>query len=149
MNVCPVYQQIGGHAYGSVYPGPVGSIVTPGLYGVNTCEASSVRLSREPNESRKVELLRKVGKADRRIRKCLKAVPWFDALVQPEIIEVTKRSKLASETIPTPERAVEESRLLFQAVVDGVKRARELLDLFERRLSEAKEETAPRLDDRG
>ncbi len=35
LNVCPVYQQIGGHAYGSVYPGPVGSIVTPGLYGVN------------------------------------------------------------------------------------------------------------------
>ncbi len=34
LNVCPVYQQIGGHAYGSVYPGPVGSIVTPGLYGI-------------------------------------------------------------------------------------------------------------------
>ncbi len=31
LNVCPVYQQIGGHAYGSVYSGPVGSIVTPGL----------------------------------------------------------------------------------------------------------------------
>jgi L-lactate dehydrogenase complex protein LldF len=35
LNACPVYQQIGGHAYGSVYPGPVGSVVTPGLYGVN------------------------------------------------------------------------------------------------------------------
>ncbi|HMQ52279.1 MAG TPA: LutB/LldF family L-lactate oxidation iron-sulfur protein [Anaerolineae bacterium] len=34
LNACPVYQQIGGHAYGSVYPGPVGSVVTPGLYGV-------------------------------------------------------------------------------------------------------------------
>lgn len=33
LNACPVYQQIGGHAYGSVYPGPVGSVVTPGLYG--------------------------------------------------------------------------------------------------------------------
>jgi L-lactate dehydrogenase complex protein LldF len=35
LNVCPVYQQIGGHAYGSVYPGPVGSVVTPGLYGID------------------------------------------------------------------------------------------------------------------
>jgi L-lactate dehydrogenase complex protein LldF len=34
LNVCPVYQQIGGHAYGSVYPGPVGAVVTPGLHGV-------------------------------------------------------------------------------------------------------------------
>jgi L-lactate dehydrogenase complex protein LldF len=33
-NICPVYQQIGGHAYGSVYSGPVGAVVTPGLYGV-------------------------------------------------------------------------------------------------------------------
>ncbi len=31
LNVCPIYQRAGGHAYGSVYPGPMGSIVTPGL----------------------------------------------------------------------------------------------------------------------
>lgn len=35
LNACPVYQNVGGHAYGSVYPGPVGSVVTPGLYGVD------------------------------------------------------------------------------------------------------------------
>jgi L-lactate dehydrogenase complex protein LldF len=29
-----VYQQIGGHAYGSVYPGPVGAVLTPGLFGL-------------------------------------------------------------------------------------------------------------------
>lgn len=34
LNACPVYQSVGGHAYGSVYPGPVGAIVTPGLFGV-------------------------------------------------------------------------------------------------------------------
>ncbi len=28
-NVCPVYRQIGGHAYGSVYGGPIGSVITP------------------------------------------------------------------------------------------------------------------------
>jgi len=31
MNTCPVYRQTGGHAYGSVYPGPIGAIFTPQL----------------------------------------------------------------------------------------------------------------------
>lgn len=34
LNVCPVYQQVGGHAYGSVYPGPVGAVLTPALGGI-------------------------------------------------------------------------------------------------------------------
>jgi L-lactate dehydrogenase complex protein LldF len=34
LNACPVYGQIGGHAYGSVYPGPVGAVLTPGLEGI-------------------------------------------------------------------------------------------------------------------
>ena len=34
LNACPVYRVIGGHAYGGVYPGPVGSVVMPGLHGV-------------------------------------------------------------------------------------------------------------------
>lgn len=33
LNVCPVYQKIGGHAYGWVYPGPIGSILTPQMIG--------------------------------------------------------------------------------------------------------------------
>lgn len=32
LNICPVYRAIGGHAYGSVYPGPIGSVVSP-IYG--------------------------------------------------------------------------------------------------------------------
>lgn len=36
LNVCPVYQQIGGHAYGAVYAGPIGSVVTPQLQGLDT-----------------------------------------------------------------------------------------------------------------
>jgi L-lactate dehydrogenase complex protein LldF len=35
MNHCPVYQSIGGHAYGSVYPGPMGAVLTPALFGLN------------------------------------------------------------------------------------------------------------------
>ena len=34
LNVCPVYQQVGGHAYGSVYPGPIGAVITPQLQGI-------------------------------------------------------------------------------------------------------------------
>ncbi len=34
MNHCPVYQAIGGHAYGWVYPGPMGAVLTPSLIGV-------------------------------------------------------------------------------------------------------------------
>jgi L-lactate dehydrogenase complex protein LldF len=33
LNVCPVYERTGGHAYGSVYPGPIGAILTPQLTG--------------------------------------------------------------------------------------------------------------------
>lgn len=35
MNHCPVYNAIGGHAYGSVYPGPIGSVLTPALLGIS------------------------------------------------------------------------------------------------------------------
>jgi len=34
LNVCPVYERVGGHAYGSVYPGPIGAVLTPQLTGV-------------------------------------------------------------------------------------------------------------------
>jgi L-lactate dehydrogenase complex protein LldF len=34
MNVCPVYERTGGHAYGSVYPGPIGAVLSPQMTGV-------------------------------------------------------------------------------------------------------------------
>jgi L-lactate dehydrogenase complex protein LldF len=34
LNVCPVYTRTGGHAYGSVYPGPIGAILTPQMRGI-------------------------------------------------------------------------------------------------------------------
>ncbi|KRF17237.1 (4Fe-4S)-binding protein [Nocardioides sp. Soil797] len=38
LNVCPVYERTGGHAYGSVYPGPIGAILNPLLRGVGVDE---------------------------------------------------------------------------------------------------------------
>ena len=35
LNACPVYQTVGGHAYGTVYPGPIGAILTPQLAGMH------------------------------------------------------------------------------------------------------------------
>ena len=36
LNVCPVYERTGGHAYGSPYPGPIGAIISPLLRGVTS-----------------------------------------------------------------------------------------------------------------
>ena len=36
LNVCPVYERAGGHAYGSAYPGPIGAILTPQLNGLQS-----------------------------------------------------------------------------------------------------------------
>src|SRR3954451_12820589 len=40
LNVCPVYERTGGHAYGSVYPGPIGAVLSPQLTGVSGANAS-------------------------------------------------------------------------------------------------------------
>jgi L-lactate dehydrogenase complex protein LldF len=39
LNVCPVYSRTGGHAYGSVYPGPIGAILTPQLRGIENASS--------------------------------------------------------------------------------------------------------------
>ncbi|MET9469782.1 lactate utilization protein B [Streptomyces sp. NPDC006544] len=36
LNVCPVYERAGGHAYGSVYPGPIGAVLSPQLRGTQS-----------------------------------------------------------------------------------------------------------------
>lgn len=35
LNVCPVYERTGGHAYGSIYPGPIGAVLSPQLTGIS------------------------------------------------------------------------------------------------------------------
>ena len=39
MNVCPVYERTGGHAYGSTYPGPIGAILSPLMTGTSQLSA--------------------------------------------------------------------------------------------------------------
>ena len=59
LNVCPVYERTGGHAYGSVYPGPIGAVLSPLLTGVEDNAVAAVRvvavrrvLRRLPGEDR-------------------------------------------------------------------------------------------------
>ncbi|MUL43338.1 lactate utilization protein [Streptomonospora sp. PA3] len=42
LNICPVYERTGGHAYGSVYPGPIGAILTPQLRGTASAQEASL-----------------------------------------------------------------------------------------------------------
>ena len=39
LNICPVYKKVGGHAYGWVYPGPIGAVVSPSLTGLKQAKA--------------------------------------------------------------------------------------------------------------
>ncbi|WP_294646676.1 LutB/LldF family L-lactate oxidation iron-sulfur protein [uncultured Rothia sp.] len=42
MNVCPVYERAGGHAYGSTYPGPIGAILSPQLSGIEAAHNNTL-----------------------------------------------------------------------------------------------------------
>ena len=44
LNVCPVYERAGGHAYGSTYPGPIGAILTPQLTGIDSAHDPNASL---------------------------------------------------------------------------------------------------------
>ncbi|MDO4610147.1 lactate utilization protein B [Corynebacterium sp.] len=44
LNICPVYERAGGHAYGSVYPGPIGAILSPQLTGIDSAKDPNASL---------------------------------------------------------------------------------------------------------
>jgi L-lactate dehydrogenase complex protein LldF len=83
MNHCPVYQKIGGHAYGWVYPGPMGSVLTPSFVGVENaldlpqaatlCGQCSVVC---PVKIPLPDLLRKLR--ERQVERGLR--PWYERL---------------------------------------------------------------------
>ena len=62
LNACPVYRQTGGHAYGSIYSGPIGAILTPQLQSMEhsrrcrtprRCAARATRCVRSRSTSRR------------------------------------------------------------------------------------------------
>jgi len=83
MNHCPVYQSVGGHAYGWVYPGPMGAVLTPAYLGVENaldlpqastfCGACSAVC---PVKIPLPDLLRKLR--ERQVERGLR--PWYEML---------------------------------------------------------------------
>ncbi|MCC6670204.1 MAG: iron-sulfur cluster-binding protein [Planctomycetes bacterium] len=66
LNVCPVYRQIGGHAYGAVYPGPIGAVLNPLL---------------EPDRPARTELAQASSLCGACSEACPVAIPLHDMLV--------------------------------------------------------------------
>jgi L-lactate dehydrogenase complex protein LldF len=96
LNVCPVYRQIGGHAYGSVYPGPIGAVLTPLL---------------EPEQESKTELANASSLCGACTEACPVKIPLHDMLVHLRARNVGRRSigwsertgmKLAARVLRSP-----------------------------------------------
>jgi L-lactate dehydrogenase complex protein LldF len=83
LNVCPVYRQIGGHAYGSVYPGPIGAVLTPLL---------------APNDPRAAELANASSLCGACFDACPVKIPLHDMLIQ------LRQRNVASKKTPAGER---------------------------------------------
>lgn len=64
LNVCPVYERAGGHAYGSTYPGPIGAVLTPQLAGDARREGRPQQLAAVRLQSVR-SLLRRLPRQDR------------------------------------------------------------------------------------
>ncbi|TQM61883.1 L-lactate dehydrogenase complex protein LldF [Humibacillus xanthopallidus] len=82
LNVCPVYERTGGHAYGSVYPGPIGAVLNPQLRGTTS------------------DIDRSLPYASSLCGACFDACPVRINI--PELL-VELRGKVVEESGPTPE----------------------------------------------
>lgn len=102
LNVCPVYATIGGHAYGGVYPGPMGAVLTPllsnGAEGselpgaTSLCGAcSAVCPVGIPLHDLLVKLRAKPGAAERSRRRTLFFALWSRAWSVPAVYRWTTR----------------------------------------------------------
>jgi L-lactate dehydrogenase complex protein LldF len=91
LNVCPVYERTGGHAYGSVYPGPIGAVLSPFLTGITG--------GHDPNDS--------LPYASSLCGACYDACPVKinlpDLLVQLRAEHTEAHAR--AHTLPTPEAA--------------------------------------------
>jgi L-lactate dehydrogenase complex protein LldF len=87
LNVCPVYREAGGHAYGSPYSGPIGAVVTPLLFGLEEYEA--------------------LPHASSLCGACLEACPVRIDL--PRMLLELRADEVEEKILPWPERKLEEA----------------------------------------
>ncbi|GAA4707128.1 LutB/LldF family L-lactate oxidation iron-sulfur protein [Phytohabitans rumicis] len=86
LNVCPVYERVGGHAYGSVYPGPIGAILSPQMsggganrtlpYASTLCGACFDACPVRINIPEVLVHLRQIGKHPPAERAAMRALSW-------------------------------------------------------------------------
>jgi L-lactate dehydrogenase complex protein LldF len=120
LNVCPVYRQIGGHAYGSVYPGPIGAVLTPLL---------------APADDRAAELANASSLCGACFEACPVKIPLHDMLVSLRQRNVERRAKpnerfafkifSAVTSRPTVYRWVVRAARLFARLLGRVDRRRQ------------------------
>jgi len=87
LNVCPVYQEAGGHSYGNPYSGPIGAVVAPLLFGLESHEA--------------------LPHASSLCGACLEACPVRIDL--PRMLLELRGDEVSERIIPWPERFAEQS----------------------------------------
>lgn len=75
--------------------------------------------------------LRKLARAERKVRNGLRRIPWIDTLVQPEIYANLATTRRGDRQDPSLEETVEETAFLFEATRRGIKRGHAWFDAFE------------------
>ncbi|MGB3715954.1 MAG: LutB/LldF family L-lactate oxidation iron-sulfur protein [Candidatus Promineifilaceae bacterium] len=97
LNVCPVYREAGGHAYGSPYSGPIGAVVTPLLFGLEEYEglpqASSLCGACLDVCPARIDLPRmllelRADEVDRRI------IPWYEQMAEVGAATIFRHERL-------------------------------------------------------
>ncbi len=78
-----------------------------------------------------VDVLRRLARYEKKVRKHLARMGWLDALVQPEIYHAMAATRRTERQDPSVEELLEESRFLLEATGHGVDRARQWFDEFE------------------
>ncbi len=123
---------------------------------VQECEQGSEQteqveraLARARSKQHKIDLLARLGRAEKRVRKCLAEIPWIDTVIQRELHRYAAEVRSIDVPGESPQRAIEEARCLFEAVLAGSDRVGELMDQLARRIDEYKEELRKSLEDAG
>ncbi|NNL68324.1 MAG: DUF115 domain-containing protein [Myxococcales bacterium] len=114
--------------------------------GLDASEKAVTGLRMAQSPQRKIDLLRGIGRYERRVQQGLGAVPWLDPLVQLALHEAMAGVRKSENQEPTPEAAAEESRMLFETTLSGIERARALLERVAERLDESLPEPLDRRD---
>ena len=94
-------------------------------------DRAEARALTSKSDQQTVDVLRRLARYEKKLRKQLTRIPWLDALVQPEIYSSMTAARRTERLDPSIEELVEESRFLFEAARRGVERARVWFDEFE------------------